>query len=36
MKVSDVNYLPQVTFEYILQDEERKQEIGQVTLKLSD
>lgn len=33
---SGINYLPPVEFEDILQDEERKQELGQVTLILSD
>ncbi len=33
---SGINYLPPVEFEDILQDEERKQEPGQVTLILSD
>jgi hypothetical protein len=33
---SGIHYLPPVEFEAILQDKDRKQELGQVTLKLVD
>jgi len=33
---SGIGYLPPEEFEAILQDEERKQELGQATLKLAD
>jgi hypothetical protein len=35
-RIQGDQYLPPVEFETILQDEGRKQELGQVTLKLAD